>query len=87
MTDKMVDVGGRRRPVRPTSAANIFWSSFPTFTPTSAANVGLSVGECWRVSASVVRGHCRSSFPTLRPTSAADVSVSVGQLGRRRWLT
>ena len=38
MTDKMVDVGGRRRPVRPTLAADIFWSSFPTFTPTSAAD-------------------------------------------------
>ena len=76
MTDKMVDVGGRRRPATPTSAADIvghqadvgrrhFFSSLPTLTPTSSADVGLSVGECRRV-------------------SSADVGVSVGQLGRCR---
>ena len=46
MTDKMVDVGGRR------SAADIFWSSFPTFTPTSSSDVG----PAGRVSAADIVG-------------------------------
>ena len=59
MTDKMVDVGGRRRPAWSTSAADIighqadvgrrhFFSSSPTLTPTSSADVGLSVGQLGR---------------------------------------
>ena len=95
MIDKMVDVGGQQRrrtlsDTRPTSAANIFWSSFPTFTPTSTSNVGLSVGEC-RPPTSVkladthadVSHRRRTSRPTLMPMSVADVSVSVGKLDRQ----
>ena len=113
MTDKMVDVGGRRRPPtfffpvrrhshqrRAPTSARVLASVGECRPPTSAklADTHADVGrrrrpECQRVSASVVRRHCRSSFPTLRstsaddtcrhsptlrPTSAADVGVSVG---------
>ena len=78
MTDKMVDVGGRRRPVTPTSAADIvghqadvghrhFFSSSPTLTPTSSADVGVSVGKLDR--------QCRR--PTLADTQADTQSVTL----------
>ena len=78
MTDKMVDVGGRRRPATPTSAADIvghqadvgrrhFFSSSPTLTPTSSADVGVSVGKLDR--------QCRR--PTLADTQADTQSVTL----------
>ena len=81
MTDKMMDVGGRRRPATPTSAADIFghqadvgrrhfFSSSPTLTPTSSADVGLSVGECRRVSSADVGQAGRHSHRRWRLTSA-----------------
>ena len=81
MTDKMVDVGGRRRPATPTSAADIFghqadvgrrhfFSSSPTLTPTSSADVGLSVGECRRVSFADVGQAGRHSRRRQRMTLA-----------------
>ena len=71
MTDKMVDVGGRRRPARPTLAADIFWSSSPTFTPTSTSDVGVSVGELDR--------QCQR--PTLADTQADTQSVTLVNAG------
>ena len=94
MTDKMVDVGGRRRPGRPMSAADIFWWSFPTFTPTSSSDVGPAgrhSGECRPPTLSVQFsdtqadvGHRRRRECRLAgPTSAADVGLSVGKLDRQ----
>ena len=71
MTDKMVDVGGRRRPARPTSAADIFWSSSPTLTPTSTSDVGLSVG--------LSVGECRP------PTLSVQFSDTHADVGDRRF--
>ena len=63
-------LGRRRRPTlsdtRPTSAADIFFSSFPTLTPTSA-DVGVSVGKLDR--------QCRR--PTLADTQADTQSVTL----------
>ena len=78
MTDEMVDVGGRRRPAMPTSAVDIvghqadvgrrhFFSSSPTLTPTSSADVGVSVGKLDR--------QCRR--PTLADTQADTQSVTL----------
>ena len=93
MTDKMVDVGGRRRPATPTSAADIFghqadvgrrhfFSSSPTLTPTSSADVGLSVSECRRVSSAdivgpVFRQSGRRWRTTLADTQADTQSVTL----------
>ena len=87
MTDKMVDVGGRRRPATPTSAADIVGHQadvgrrhfFFQFADTHTNVVRRRRPECRRVSASVVRRHCRSSFPTLMPTSAADTRQHLGR--------
>ena len=77
MTDKMVDVGGRRRPATPTSAADIVGHQadvgrrhfFFQFADTHANVVHRRRPECRRVSASVVRRR-QPSWPTLTPTSA-----------------
>ena len=91
MTDKMVDVGGRCRPGRPTSAADIFGSSFPTFTPTSSSDVGPTgrhSGECRPPTLSVQFSDtqadvCHRRWPECRkigPTmSAADTRQHSGQ--------
>ena len=52
---------------RPTSAADIFFSSSPTLTPTSSADVGVSVGKLDR--------QCRR--PTLADTQADTQSVTL----------
>ena len=88
MTDKMVDVGGRRRPAWSTSAADIvghqadvgrrhFFSSFPTLPPTSA-DVGLSVGECRRVSSADVGQAGRHSV-RRRPPLVASIPAVEGR--------
>ena len=73
--------GGCRRP---TSAADIFWSSFPTFTPTSSSDVGPAgrhSGECRPLTLSVQFSDTQADVGHRRrrecrpagPTSAADV--------------
>ena len=98
MTDKMVDVSGRRPPAWPTLAADIvghqadvgrrhFFSSSPTLTPTSSADVGLSVGECRPPTSAKladthadVGGQCRRECRKTGPTmSAADTRRHSGR--------
>ena len=91
------DVGQPRRRRRPTLSDTRLTSAADIFFPVRRhSHQRRPPTECRRVSASVVRRHCRSSFPTLtptsaadgrvstlRPTSAADVGVSVGKLDRQ----
>ena len=89
MTDKMVDVSGRRRPAWPTLADDTVGHQadvgrrhfFFQFADTHTNVVRRRRPECRQVSASVVRRR-RPSSPTLRPTSAADVGPSVGECRR-----
>ena len=87
MTDKMVDVGGRRRPATPTSAADIVGHQadvgrrhfFFQFADTHTNVVRRRRPECRRVSASVVRRRrpeCRKTGPTM---SAADTRRHSGR--------
>ena len=105
MTDKRVDVGGRRRPATPTSAADIvghqadvgrrhFFSSSPTLTPTSSADVGLSVGECRPPTLSVQFSDTHTDVggrhsPTLADTQADTQSITLvlASTGRSRGIT
>ena len=72
MTDKMVDVGGRRRPATPTSAADIVGHQadvarptfFFQFADTHTNVVRRRRPECRRVLVSGVRRR-RPSWPTL----------------------
>ena len=67
MTDKMVDVGGRRRPAWSTSADDVGVSVGELEKKMSAADVGVSVGKLDR--------QCRR--PTLADTQADTQSVTL----------